>query len=239
MFTEVEGLLDVADVSAKISQGMGVDPDAFQASEVTLVGLLVDDSGSIDMANNTDALLAGVNGILTALKGSKNAGTILVHIKLLNGRVVCPFVALQDAPLLDSTNYSADGGTPLYDQYVVFAGTVMAKTKEFLDAGVVVRSVCCTVTDGSDQGSRRNTADDCRRITESLLASETAVVGAMGIQLPGTDFARVFASMGIRPDSIMLATADPKAIRAACHQFSQSAIRVSQTAGALGGLVSP
>ncbi len=236
MFDELNALMDVDDVSAKINQGMGIDPDAFQqVNEVTLVSMLVDDSGSIEAAGNTDAVMAGVNGILDALRGSKAPGAILVHIRLLNGRVICPFVALQDAPALDRTNYTADGGTPLYDEYVVFGGTIARKTKEFLDAGVIVRSISITVTDGMDQGSRRNIAADCKKVSDSLLASETAVVGAMGI---GGDFEWVFAAMGIRKDSIMLVSSDPKAIRAACHQFSQSAIRVSQTTGALGGLVS-
>jgi hypothetical protein len=236
MFDELNQLLDADDVAAKINQGMGVDPDAFQASEVTLVSMLVDDSGSIEYAGNTPNVIAGVNGILDALLGSKAAGTILVHTRLLNGRIVCPFVALQDAPKLGRTNYTADGCTPLYDAIVEFGGTVAKKTREFLDNGVVVRSISVVVTDGKDEGSKRNTVADARKVVDSLLASETAVFCGMGIQLPGTDFNAIFDSMGIRPDSVMLVNSDPKAIRAACHAFSQSAIRVSQTTGALGGL---
>lgn len=238
MFDDISALMQATDVAAAINNGLGINADAFQTNEVTLVAVMVDDSSSIRSAGNTDHVRDGYNGVLDALLGSKagQANTIMWHGRMLNGAVITPFVLLKDAPRLDGANYNPAGNTPLYDRSVEFFSTVAAKIKEFQDAGVVVKAVALIITDGADVGSRRNTPGDVEKIVKSLLRSETAIVHAMGIDDGGTDFRRVFHAMGIPDDAVMLPGSTGKEIRAACQLFSQSAIRVSQTAGGLGAL---
>ena len=234
MFDDLSALLGANDVSAAINAGLGINVDSFQANEVTLVSVMVDDSSSIAHARNTDAVREGYNGVIDALTGSKGAGTILWHGRLLNGQIICPFVMLKDAVKLTPTTYNPNGNTPLYDRAVEFLGTVATKIKEFQDAGVVVKSISLIITDGEDVGSRRQTVSDVKKIVDSLLRSETSQVHGMGVDNGATNFNVVFANMGI--PNVMVAASTAQEIRAACQMFSQSAIRVSQTAGGLGAL---
>lgn len=234
MFDELNALLGANDVSAAINAGLGINVDSFQANEVTLVSILVDDSSSIEFGRNTQAVMDGYNGVIDALMGSKGAGTVLWHGRLLNGQVICPFVMLKDAVKLTPTTYVPNGGTPLYERAIEFLGTVTTKIKEFQDAGVVVKSISLIITDGANNG--RRTPAEVKKIVDALVRSETSQVHGMGVDDGETDFTAVFASMGIDGKHVMLPGSSAKDIRAACQMFSQSAIRVSQTAGGLGAL---
>jgi hypothetical protein len=225
-----------ADVGAQIQQGLGVAPDDVVASEVTLVTLMPDDSGSIAAANNEAAVRLGHNETLDSLADSKQADGILVHTRYLNGHALNPFRPLREAERMTAQNYRATHGTPLYDQAVVVLGTVLAKVKELEGAGIPARSVTLLVTDGHDQHSTRQSAASVRAIVEDLRRGETHVVAAMGIDDGHTDFRGVFAAMGIPDEWILTPASTAGEIRRAFRVFSQSAVRVSQAApgGAAG-----
>jgi len=59
--------------------------DDVAASEVVLVTMMPDDSGSIAAAGNARAVRDGHNLVLDALAASKQAGEIFVHTRYLNG----------------------------------------------------------------------------------------------------------------------------------------------------------
>src|SRR5512132_967634 len=67
------------DLGAQIQAGLGVSVDDVQASEVVLVTVRPDDSGSIQHA--TDARLVGDehNQVLDSLLGSKQGDVVLFH----------------------------------------------------------------------------------------------------------------------------------------------------------------
>ncbi len=241
--------LNIADIGAQIQAGLGTSVDDVTASEVILVTMLVDDSGSIQYANNAQLVRDGHNIVLQALMGAKQNHSILVHTGYLNGEVIFPYVPLavvdeperkktgkisyiRNAQAVDLTiqNYNPNLGTPLYDQTLVVLGRVIAKQQEFIDAGVAVRSITLIITDGADAHSTRATADSVKSVVEDLSA-EHHIVAAMGIDDGGqTDFRRVFRSMGIA-DRWMLVPGDTQAeIRQAFLMFSQSAVRLSQGA---------
>ncbi len=225
-------VLAIPDLGAQIQAGLGVSVDDISASEVVLVTMLVDDSGSISAARNEASIIDGCNVILDSLLASKQSGGVLVSIRYLNGIVLMPYTPLDQAIRLSSTNYSANGSTPLYDQSVVTLGQVLAKTQEFTDAGVVCRSVTVIPTDGADCRSMRNTAGDVAKIVSDMLRSESHIVIGMGISDGSTDFGSVFASMGIQDKWILTPSNDPSSIRRAFAVVSQSATRASQGAGA-------
>ena len=232
--------LNIVDPGAQIQRGLGVDVGDVTASEVTLVTLVIDDSGSIRfVSGNTEAVREGHNGILAALDGSKQKDGILCHTRYLNKGVLYPYCALKDALKMEASNYDPDGGTPLYDQAIVTLGAVIAKTQDFKDNGVPVRSVTAIVTDGADTGSRASVAN-VRALVEDMLKQENHIVCGMGITDGSTDFKQVFKDMGIRDEWILTPTNDPKSIRKAFAVVSQSALRASQSAAsfskaALGG----
>jgi hypothetical protein len=227
------------DLGAQIQAGLGISVDDVQASEVVLLTIMPDDSGSIRHAGNEEAVREGHNLVLDALTRSKQGDGVLAHTRYLNGTVLFPYRPIDQAVQMTSTNYEANQGTPLYDQSVVLLGSVLAKTQEFTRNGVVARSVTLIITDGADQHSRRAGAKDVAALVRDMTRSEAHIVAAMGISDGTTDFRAVFREMGIEDRWILTPGNNPSEIRKAFQVFSQSAVRASQAASfsssALGG----
>lgn len=219
-------VLNVQDLGAQIQAGLGIAVDDVKASEVVLVSMMPDDSGSIRMGKNAQHVRDGHNGVLDALAASKQKDNVFVHTRYLNGHVLYPYVPLARAVRMDTKNYDPNLGTPLYDETIVMLGTVLAKSQAFLDAGVNVRSVTLLITDGADAGSTK-AAKDVAAIVHDMRISERHVVAAMGIDDGSTDFRRVFGEMGIEAKWILTPKNDPKDIRRAFNVFSQSAVQLT------------
>lgn len=235
--------LNVIDIGAQIQAGLGVSVDDVSASDVVLVTLMPDDSGSIRFSGNSTVVCAGHNTVLDTLQACQQRDNILVHNRYLNGQVLYPYCAVTQAKRMDSSNYNPNQGTPLYDQTVVLLGTVLAKAQEFADNGVPVRTVTLIITDGADEHSSRAKAKDVAALVQDMLMAENHIVAAMGIDSGGhTDFRRVFQQMGIRDEWILTPGNSQKDIRQAFQVFSQSAVQVSQgsvSLGSLGGFGAP
>ena len=109
--------LAVANIGAQIQASLGMPADDIEASEVILVSLLIDDSGSIRFKNNSQVVRDGHNLIIDALKGSKDelANSVMTHTRYLNGTVLYAYGLLDNSTEMDSHNYNPNGGTPLYD----------------------------------------------------------------------------------------------------------------------------
>jgi hypothetical protein len=226
--------LDVVDVGAQIQAGLGVKIDDVAASEVVLLTMMPDDSGSIAAASNSDAVRDGHNFVLDALGCSKQSGEVLAHTRYLNGDVLFPYTELAHAVRMTPANYDPCHGTPLFDQTVVLLGTVIAKSQELAQAGISVRTVTLIITDGGDYGSTRCRAADVAAIVADMLAQESHIVAAMGIDDGTTDFKKVFRAMGIPDRWILTPGNSATEIRRAFQVFSQSAVRAAQGAQ-LGG----
>lgn len=242
----------VYDIGAQIQKGLGVAVDNVNAVEVILANMLMDDSGSIDYIRENPSdpystkvgpklICSGHNMVMDEiLKASKRHDNILLQTRYLNGTILNPYVTLDNAQRMDSNNYDANGGTPLYDQSVVFLGTVLAKAQEFSDNGVAVRTISLIVTDGHDEHSKKFKAKDVASIVNDMRQSENHIIAAMGIDDGRTDFTKVFTEMGIDPKWILTPSGDPKEIGKSFKLFSQSAARASQNAAsfsktAIGG----
>ncbi len=240
----IQALTINADIGAQIQAGLGIAPDDVPASQVVLLTMMPDDSGSIRFAGNAQHVRDGHNIVLEALLRSKQKDDVLVHTRYLNGFVLYPYRRLEDAVRMDSQNYDPNLGTPLYDETVVMLGTVLAKTRQFEDGGVPVRTVSLILTDGEDAGSMHQTPKTVRAIVEDMLRQEKHIIAAMGIDDGHTDFRKVFAEMGIPGRWILVPGNSDKEIRRAFQTFSQSAVKASQGAGhfsrtALGGFGAP
>ncbi|HXU03617.1 MAG TPA: hypothetical protein VN903_21780 [Polyangia bacterium] len=227
------------DLGAQIQAGLGISVDDVQASEVVLLTIMPDDSGSIRHAGNEDAVREGHNLVLDALTRSKQGDGFLAHTRYLNGTVLFPYRPIDQAVPMTVKNYEANQGTPLYDQSVVLLGSVVAKAQEFTRNGVAARSVTLIITDGADQHSVRANAKDVAALVRDMTRSESHIVAAMGISDGSTDFREVFREMGIEDRWILTPGNNPSEIRKAFQVFSQSAVRASQAASfsssALGG----
>ena len=222
--------LTAVDLGAQIQAGLGISVDDVQSSEVVLLTRMPDDSGSIRFGGNAQAVRDGHNLVLEALARSKQRDSILAHTRYLNGQVLYPYGLLDQAVRMTSSNYDPTQGTPLYDQTVVLLGSVLAKTQQFAQSGVVARSVTLIITDGADQCSTRATARDVATLVRDMARAESHIVAAMGISDGVTDFRAVFREMGIEDRWILTPGHSASDIRQAFQVFSQSAVRASQAA---------
>ncbi|MBX7221741.1 MAG: hypothetical protein K1Y36_17445 [Blastocatellia bacterium] len=254
--------LTVLDIGSQIQAGLGISVNNVTASEVVLVTMMIDDSGSIRFSGNSNVVREGHNSVLEALMASKQNHSILAHTSYLNGHVLFPYLPLavvdedekkrtgrvtyKRNPLVENlttSNYNPDKGTPLYDQTVVLLGRVLAKYQEFADGGVNCRTVTLIITDGADEHSSTANARTVRPLVEDLLG-ERHIIAAMGIYDGHTDFKKIFREMGIRDEWILTPGNNQGDIRKAFQMFSQSAVRASQGAAsfsktAAGGFGAP
>ena len=224
-----------------IMAGLGiVQLDDITSSEVLLVTEVLDDSSSIRFGTNTESVRDGHNGMLDALMGAKQAGDVLISCRTLNRGVLYPYCPLAGAERLNTSNYNPSGGTPLYDQVAITLTGVAAKTGEFEQGGVAVRSVTVIVSDGGDNSGPQVPAS-LTKMVKGLLSTEQHIIAGMGIDDGYTDFRQVFGDMGIPDEWILTPGNTPSEIRRAFAVVSQSAVRASQAAGgsfsqvALGG----
>lgn len=219
------------DLTAKMQAAMGTPADVVVAAEAVLLGLLIDDSGSIVAANNTQNIIDGHNLVLEAVGGAKHSGDIMAHTRYLKGFVLYPWVPVSQVIRMDSSNYRPQGLTPLYDEMAVMLGCVLAKSQEFANLGMPVRTITLVVTDGHDEGSTRQTPDSVKAVVQDMLMQEMHIIAGMGIDDGGyIDFRAVFRSMGIKGEWVLTPKNSTKEIRAAFRTFSQSAARASQNA---------
>ena len=224
--------LVIPDMGAQIAQGIGISVDDVQASEVTLVTVLIDDSGSI-AGPNADAVRSGHNTMLEALGDSKQKDGVLAHCRYLNGQILYPYTQLANAIKMDKSNYNPNKGTPLYDATALILATVLAKSQEFTDAGVPCRTVTAIITDGADIHSRTHTRPEAiAPLVKDMLKTEMHIICAMGVDDGSTNFTDIFTRMGILPNWILTPKNTPSEIRKAFAVVSQSAVRASQIAGA-------
>jgi hypothetical protein len=222
--------LTVVDVGNQIQNALGVPAIEVKSSEVILVTQMIDDSGSIRFAGNTQVVRDGHNLVIDSLLGSKQSDNVLMHTRYLNGRVLFPYSLLDQAIRMDSHNYNPDGETPLRDQTVLLLGTVLAKIQEFADNGVPCRTITLITTDGMDEGSLRATHKMIASIVNDMLMMETNIIAAMGIQSGSFDFRKIFTEFGVRDEWILTPANTQSEIRKAFNVFSKSAVRASQNA---------
>lgn len=227
--------LNIVDIGAQIQAGLGTPVDDVMASEVVLVTIMPDDSGSIRFAGNGAVVRAGHNTVLDTLAMSPQQDNILVHNRYLNGAVLYPYCPVDQAIRMDQHNYDPNLGTPLYDQTLVLLATVLAKAQAFIDNGVPVRTVSLIITDGADAHSRRSVRE-VKGMVEDMLRTEDHIIAAMGIHDGQTDFKRVFREMGVRDQWILTPGNSQHEIRKAFQLFSQSALRASQSATSFNSL---
>lgn len=217
----------IPDLGAELQENMGINVDDVNASEAVLIGFLIDDSGSIS-GKNAQVVRDGHNLVVDSVCSSKQGEGVLAHNRYLNGFTLYPWTPIDQVPKMDSQNFDPSGGTPLFEQTIVFLASIAAKTEQFAKSGLSTRSITLILTDGAD-GSRRKPTD-VKKVVESLLASENHIIAGMGIDDGYTDFRKVFSEMGIPDKWILVPGNNESEIRKAFLLFSKSAVRASQSA---------
>ncbi len=223
--------LNVDDIGEQIAAALGSPQLDALASEMVLITMLVDDSGSIRFASNADRIRNGHNAVIDSLSHTSTRDSIMAHTRYLNGFILYPYNPVVRAIKMDKKNYMPSLGTPLYDQTVVVLGTVIAKAQQFIDNGIPTRTVTLILTDGADCHSVKANEKTVAQIVKDMLKTENHIVAAMGVDDGGsTDFRKVFQRMGIQDQWILTPGSSEQEIRQAFNLFSRSVVRASQHA---------
>ncbi len=226
-----------------IAGAAGMAADDIQASDVTLITLVLDASSSIGGRGLEQAVCDGERALLDAFAGSKEKDAVLVALWTFQSHadVVHGYVPVDDAVRLQpGATYRSGGTTHLYDTFIDACAANVAYAQRLRDAGTPTRSIVVVVTDGQDVGSRRS-ARACRKLAADLLKSEQFILAFVGVG--DDDFKTVAANMGF-PDGCVLVQKDatPAGLRGAFQMVSQSAVRASQgrvAPGAGAGFFAP
>jgi hypothetical protein len=180
--------------------GMSLSADP---KELTLVGLIVDDSSSIDSAGNTKAVVDGHNSFLEQIRQAP--GNVRYKRMFLNAVEQGGFKDPKEVELLEPfVNYHPTGNTPLFLSTVSALEEIEREAKELRSQGFTVRVVVLVFTDGRDNQSAGTTAANVKALVEPMLASGECIVGGCAVNDRRTNFWEVFASMGIPKQWIMI-----------------------------------
>lgn len=238
-----QALTTMRNIGNEIQDSLGMPAINLPYQDVTLLVILIDDSGSISNHNNEQHIIDGYNQIIQAVQESKNP-SVMVCTKFLNHGDLNPFCLIQDAPLLDDNNYKAYGGTPLYDKTIEMLSTIAIKSQEFIDNGIPVRTISVIITDGDDEHSIKS-ATDVAPFVKSLLRAEAHIMAAMGIDDGSTDFRQVFKEMGFKDEWILTPGNTKHELRDAFKMVSKSVSKASKNANSFskavlgGGFTNP
>lgn len=199
------------EVTGWVSEQLAPHQESAQLKEVLLVLLLLDDSGSIEGAGNTQAVIDGHNGFVEALRGA--VGEVRLKTMFLNRAVEKPFQHPDAVELLSRQTYRPDGGTPLFLRSLEALEQIDVVARELSVQGITTRTMSFIFTDGGDNGSGIITSAHVKPTVDALLLAGTNIVGGCAVSDGGTNFWRVFASMGIPEHWIRVLRNDPRHVR--------------------------
>lgn len=232
----VHALTNDPDLGANVQRAFNTAIQPVGAPDVMHFAFLIDDSGSIAMHGNTEAIREGYNLVLDAIIKSKQRDNIFLRAQTLNGTTISPFVLVDQAPRLTPSNYDDPrGGTPLYDASFDLLGEVIAESERYRNEySIMTQTVTVLLTDGHDEHSRRHRDPKAlRQVIQDLNDTEDHIVAAIGVDDGRTDFRYIFHDqMGIRESWILTPKSDPSEIRRAFRVFSETLVQMSQSAAA-------
>ncbi|OGI16597.1 MAG: hypothetical protein A3J63_01985 [Candidatus Moranbacteria bacterium RIFCSPHIGHO2_02_FULL_40_12b] len=227
--------LQVIDINDTVLAGIdGTDIDDIQATDVTLLTLVVDDTGSL--AHLIDSVIEGQNQLLEAIRNSKQKDNILLALWKFDAdsKLVHSYVPVGQATKLDRRNYRASGSsTALNDAWMNAMASNIAYAQMLRSSGTPVKNIAVVITDGQDNDSRRYRAADCAKVNKDLLKSEQFILAFVGMGQTAADetqFRLIAEEMGFPDGAILTVDSTPSEIRKIFNMISQSAIRASQKA---------
>ncbi|MFA5166215.1 MAG: hypothetical protein WC449_02830 [Candidatus Paceibacterota bacterium] len=220
------GILNTNDLAQAFEEAKGLGIEEIGGTEdITLITLVLDDSGSMD-GDSAKQLMLGYKDFIEELKNTKRKSSILVHVRFLNSGSMFPYCLVDQAPCMDSSNYHPDGSTPLYDGIGEAMAVVAAKTQEYEDAGISVKTITLVMTDGCENDSHHFNEAKLKCVVNDLIATEKHIVAAMGFGEENF-FRQCFGGVGIPDKWIYTSLSAARDIRRAFNLFSKSATKAS------------
>ncbi len=204
--------------------------------EVILVGVLVDDSISVEKSGNTRGVIESHNDIVESLIKSKEREKILFRTQYMNQE--WPFnnwVPVDDAKLMTEEKYQPYGKRRLYDSSVKILGNAEAERERAMRADIKARFSVLIVSNGDDTASEEYTARDVKRTISDIFSRNDPKFSNrltfMGMPNKQINYGEIAGSMGIdgknvkkqRNSVMQILTPEnnPASIRSAVEIFSK------------------
>lgn len=219
---EARKLIERPGVQRQIVVAKGTPTSELPGEDVTIITLLIDDSGS--MALNTEAVIKGQNRIIDTLKQkAPHSERVLISTQVLNGGdngVIDPYHPLAQAVRLDRRNYVPNDDTPLIPRTIDVLGTVILKAQEARDDWKTARTATLIMSDGADT-SRRDPRE-VAVIAKDLRSSRVHLLAAMGF---GDErfFIKFFTQFGVDRPWILTGESSDQEILKALGLFAEAA----------------
>jgi uncharacterized protein YegL len=212
-----DNIIDAAD---------GLAAEDIPTSDVTLVTIAIDGSGSIDGRNLIQTMIDGQNEMIDALLGSKKHDSILMAQWVFNDKsmVLNSYIPLEKCEKLNQGNYCPNGMTDLYGVTFDAISANIAYAQQLIDEGTPVQSIVVVITDGEDTVNRIKTKD-AKQLAKDVLKSERFVLAYIGAG-DDLDHEEVSKEMGI--PTFLKVGATQSEIRRLFKTVSKSIIRQSQ-----------
>ena len=209
---------------AMLAGTLGVGYEALSSDKAFLFVPLLDMTGS--MWQSRQDVIDAYNTMLGILKNSKQTDQMLMSSWTFNTQsyLLHGYTPLEFVPSLDTSMYSPDNQTALYDAILDALTGVVTYGQELRDQGVRTKITFVVFTDGNDNASK-NSAAKVRKVVQELLAQEIYTFALVGF---GSGFAqKTGQSLGFT--NVLEAGADPASIRDALEIVSRSVIQASQS----------
>lgn len=214
------------------TQGAGADE--LYEDNVTLVSLVLDESGSMD--NCRQDVIDGYNQMLEAMRGSSERDAILLSTWLFNHqpRLLHDYQVLEQVAALNTADYELNYTTALYSTVLDALSGMMVYRQRLQDQGIRTREVLVVLTDGADNESSKSDLADLRQLAADVQQLETVTLVVAGFR--GNDphaasgFAQDIANdMGFPHafGAVIEVTGTPQEIRRVFNMVSDSVQRIS------------
>lgn len=203
------------------STGSVAPDDLPQTDKVVVVGIMVDDSGSIRNAGLGQAVLDGLKLGVQSLRGARSSDYYLI-VRGFQGVIFEGMLRTVQADSFETYDPSF-GSTPLVQTSIGLLSALRGKAEEYRAMGVPTSIAMLILTDGMP-------VDDYvspREFGEHIRPSDYIV--GMGIARDGDSdaegkYQELFQNMGVK--RVMTPKDDPADIRHAMNEFSQSVASV-------------
>lgn len=198
-----------------------------ESEKQTLISILVDESGS--MSSYTKAMKECLNSFKDAIVNSKEVDSILVSKTNFSESVYTGgFVA----PCLFETNYSANGGTALYDAIVVAEKKIGGNDNrgymdELRNSGIRTKGVVAIFSDGEDTSSSA-TLEEAKEAIRRMQNNDNGITVAFIAFGNGAE--SIANDLGIKSTNVLDVSASVSELRRAFNVLSNSAISFSKKA---------
>jgi uncharacterized protein YegL len=217
------------------NQSIGVDPNEIEADCVTLVGVAIDASGS--MQPHKQALIDAYNKqFIEPLKHAKNANEIFVSTMFFSDpglsakdktKVLHGYMSVADCPELRDSDFVTDGMTPLNDGVFQTLSRVVKYGESLLSTGARVRSIVVVFSDGAENASSV-AAYKVKAMAEDLLKAQEFILSYVffGDQ---NEAEKIISKIGFPKKDMITANQTASDIRRMFGTVSASVIKASQS----------